>query len=95
MATPEGFSFPFFPSSVNILTWVANFFMYGVVEKLKSGEFVCDMCKSDHYHQKRYSYKTFEVLPKTPSKDLVICEKCAIREFGSKNKNKFKEMFGK
>ena len=25
MATLEGFSFPFFPSSVKILTWVANF----------------------------------------------------------------------
>ena len=25
MATPEGFSFPFFPSSVKFLTWVANF----------------------------------------------------------------------
>ena len=25
MATPEGFSFPFFPSSVKFLTWVATF----------------------------------------------------------------------
>ena len=25
MATLEGFSFPFFPSSVKFLTWVANF----------------------------------------------------------------------
>ena len=53
------------------------------------------MCKDYKITAKRFIFRTFEVLPKVLSEDLIICEKCAIREFGSKNKNKFKEMFGK
>ena len=53
------------------------------------------MCKDYKITAKRFIFRTFEVLPKVLSEDLIVCEKCAIREFGSKNKKKFKEMFGK
>ena len=69
--------------------------MYGIIKQLPRSEITCEMCKTYKIAAKRFIYRTFEILPKTPSEDLIICEKCAIREFGSKNKNKFKEMFGK
>ena len=95
MATLEGFSIPFFPSIVNILTWGSHFFMYGIIKQLPRSEITCQMCKDYKIAAKRFVFRTFEILPKTPSEDLIICEKCAIREFSSKDKNKFKEMFGK
>ena len=49
------------------------------------------MCKAYKISAKRFIYRTFEILPKTPAEDLIICETCAIREFG--NEKKFKEMF--
>ena len=67
--------------------------MYGLSKKLPPGEFICDMCKAKHFHNKRFIYETFEVLPHCPSKELTICEKCAIRESKFKNKKQFKEYF--
>jgi|TARA_Y100001951_G_C11278725_1_gene263782 hypothetical protein len=51
------------------------------------------MCKKYNIGQFRYVYETYEILPKYPKKELIICEKCAIREYGSKNKKRFKDDF--
>mgnify|MGYP003131191312 FL=1 len=93
MATLEGFSIPFFPSIVNILTWGSHFFMYGIIKQLPRSEITCQMCKDYKIASKRFVFRTFEILPKTPSEDLIICEPCAIREYG--DKKKFKEVFNK
>ena len=43
--------------------------------------------------QNKYIYETFEILPKYPKQKLAICQKCAIREDGSKTKRSFYEKF--
>ena len=42
-----------------------------------------------------YVWNTFEILPKTPSMELIVCDKCAIREGGYKNKKQLHEHFDK
>ena len=54
----------------------------------------CNMC-SYSGHSFRYVIKTYEVLPKTPSQELIICKNCAIREHGSKNKIKLQDVIMK
>jgi len=51
------------------------------------------MCKYTTFHGSRYVYKTFEILPKNPSIEFIVCKKCAIREHGSKHKKNFDEIF--
>jgi len=51
------------------------------------------MCKTFSIGKHSYIYKTFEVLPKTPSENLRICEKCANREVVGKNKKTLEELF--
>lgn len=41
------------------------------------------MCKTQKLGSYSYVYKTYEILPKSPSKELIICEKCAVRESGT------------
>ena len=65
--------------------------MYGLSKRLPSGAFACDMCKSEYYYKKRFLFHTFEFPPHCPSKERIICEKCAVREGG----RKFKEIFDK
>ena len=79
MATYEGFSIPFFPSHGYILTWVATFFM-NLIKRLPKKRFNCRMCKSDIWKDFQYILKTFEILPKCPARELIVCYKCAIRE---------------
>jgi len=64
-----------------------------VKQKLPKSPFTCKMCKKYNIGQFRYVYETYEILPKYPKKELIICEKCAIREYGSKNKKRFKDDF--
>jgi len=91
MATLEGFYIPFFPS-YKYSTGVATFFM-SIIKRLPSDGFTCYMCKYTTFHGSRYVYKTFEILPKNPSIEFIVCKKCAIREHGSKHKKNFDEIF--
>ena len=67
--------------------------MSTITEKIKKSEFTCEMCKTFSIGKHSYIYKTFEVLPKTPSENLRICEKCANREVVGKNKKTLEELF--
>ena len=51
----------------------------------------CEMCTNNIYMKKSFVY---EPLMKhlTGGKDLTICEPCAKREHGSKNKYKFSQL---
>jgi hypothetical protein len=40
------------------------------------------MCRDYKVGSYSYVYRTYEILPKTPSEELIICEKCAVRESG-------------
>ena len=64
-----------------------------VKQKLPKSPFTCDKCKKQYIGQFRYLYETYEILPKYPKKEYIICEKCAIREYGTKNKKRFKDEF--
>ena len=79
MATHEGFSIPLFPSKSYFITWVATLFME-LTKKLIRKKFTCSMCKSNIWFDSQYVLETFEILPKTPKEELIVCYKCAIRE---------------
>ena len=64
-----------------------------VVKKLPKSAYHCDMCKKYYMSHHQYVYETFEILPKYPKEELFICERCAVREYGSKNKKNFYEDF--
>ena len=64
-----------------------------VIKKLSSDGFTCEMCQKSTFDGRRYLYETFDFSPKNPSRQLIICKKCAIREHGSKYKKKFDEIF--
>ena len=51
------------------------------------------MCKIYQIAKYQFIYETYEILPNNPKKELLICEKCAVREYGSKNKKSFKDDF--
>ena len=53
--------------------------MYGVSAKLKREYFRCSMCKSQST-QDKYVYYTFNISDDYPSKEMIICGKCAKRE---------------
>ena len=53
-----------------------------VVSKRKKNTFTCEMCKNHHLGSFSYIYETYSVSPNNLSKELVICEKCAVRESG-------------
>ena len=53
-----------------------------VESKIKKGSFICVMCKDYKVGSYSYTYNTYAILPKTPSEELIICEKCAVRESG-------------
>ena len=42
------------------------------------------MCKKYYLAGHRYMYKTFELTELRPSKEFIICQKCAKREGGKK-----------
>ena len=67
--------------------------MGDIKQKLPKRPFTCEMCKTFSIGKHSYIYKTFEVLPKTPSENLRICEKCANREVVGKNKKTLEELF--
>ena len=46
------------------------------------------MCEDLVFYSYRYVYETFEILPKFPKHELIICEKCARRESKLKKKDK-------
>ena len=64
-----------------------------VVKKLPKSTYYCDMCKKYYMSHHQYVYETFEILPQCPKRELIICERCAVREYGSKNKKNFYEDF--
>ena len=66
---------------------------YGLNERLPKGEFVCEMCKKYSMRNYSYGWGTFEILPKTPMKKLIICEKCVIRESKFKTSKQIKEHY--
>ena len=69
---------------------------YGLDEKrLHKDSFVCRMCKQYYMRHYRYIWHTFEILPKSPSEELIICEKCAVRESKFKNKKQLNEHYEK
>ena len=53
-----------------------------VESKNRKGAFTCTMCKDYKVGSYSYVFKTYAVLPKTPSEEFIICEKCAVRESG-------------
>ena len=69
---------------------------YGLDEKrLPREAFSCIMCKKYYIGQYRYIWNTFEILPKYPTRQLIICEKCALREGKFKNKKQLEEYYKK
>tara|TARA_R100000005_G_C4853121_1_gene118416 strand:+ start:210 stop:500 length:291 start_codon:yes stop_codon:yes gene_type:complete len=86
-ATHDGL-FPFFPSSHFTFAVGSLPLIMPVTKKISSDGFVCEMCKESTFHGKRYIYETF-----AKSEELIICKKCAIREYGSKHKKNFDEIF--
>jgi len=86
-ATHDGL-FPFFPSSHFTFAVGSLPLIMPVTKKISSDGFVCEMCKASTFHGKRYIYETF-----AKSEELIICKKCAIREYGSKHKKNFDEIF--
>jgi hypothetical protein len=69
---------------------------YGLDEnRLPREPFNCRMCKQYYIGQYRYIWHTFEILPKSPSEQLIICEKCAVRESKFKNKKQLNEYYEK
>ena len=64
-----------------------------VKQKLPKSNYHCDMCKKYYMSHPQYVYETFEILPKYPRQEFIICQKCAVREYGSKNKKNFYEDF--
>ena len=67
--------------------------MYGLSKRLPKAEFTCIMCKQYYMYAFRYVWVTFEILPKTPMEELIICDKCAIREGKVKNKKQLDERY--
>ena len=63
-----------------------------IVAMLPKKEFTCRMCTKFTIRNNPYIYRTFEILPKTPSEELEICRKCAKREHGEKNKHKLEDI---
>ena len=59
-----------------------------VNQKLPKSNYHCDMCKKYYMSHPQYVYETFEILPKFPKHELIICEKCARRESKLKKKDK-------
>tara|TARA_R110002020_G_scaffold188167_9_gene386841 strand:- start:1180 stop:1377 length:198 start_codon:yes stop_codon:yes gene_type:complete len=53
-------------------------------KKLTRETFTCYMCKKYYLAGHRYMYKTFELTELRPSKEFIICQKCAKREGGKK-----------
>ena len=58
-----------------------------VVFKIRKSAFNCEMCKDYKVASFSYTYKTHAILPERPSKELIICEKCAKRESGKNVKD--------
>ena len=63
--------------------------MGSIIKKLRREPHTCNMCKK-YKIGNRYTYKTF-TFKKHPSSELIICEKCAKREHGPKNKTTLNE----
>ena len=63
-----------------------------IVAMLPKKEFTCRMCTKYVMSNNSYIYRTFEILPKTPSEELEICRMCAKREHGDKNKHKLEDI---
>tara|TARA_Y100001973_G_C5201758_1_gene338300 strand:- start:1094 stop:1318 length:225 start_codon:yes stop_codon:yes gene_type:complete len=67
---------------------------YGLDPKrLPRAPFTCIMCKQYYMGAFRYIWHTFEILPKSPSEELIICEKCALREGKFKTMKQLKEFY--
>ncbi len=65
--------------------------MSSVTKKLKTEPLTCKMCKSFTIGKPVYEYK-FSVLDDTePVRTIKICQKCATREHGSRNKKPLPE----
>ena len=61
-----------------------------IKNKLPKEPFVCKMCKKHTVGKHPYTYKTYE-FPGIPSTEFKICEKCAKREHGTRNKKPLPE----
>tara|TARA_R100001530_G_C4314351_1_gene153923 strand:- start:1195 stop:1425 length:231 start_codon:yes stop_codon:yes gene_type:complete len=60
--------------------------MYGIVKKLRKAEMkMCGMC--NNYTNEHYLYVGWT----KPQVHLEVCKKCAVRELGTRYKNKFDE----
>ena len=69
--------------------------MGDVNKRLPKEPFNCTMCKKYNIAQYRYVYTTFDFSPKHPSQDLIICEKCAVREGKFKNIKELRSFYEK
>ena len=63
-----------------------------ITKKLPKEEFDCDMCTKYYFRAERYVYETWGS-DKTPSRELIVCRRCAVRECGSKHKKVFDQRF--
>ena len=64
------------------------------VAKLPKEHYSCKVCSYSGYSF-RYVMKTYEVLPKTLSEELIVCNNCALREHGNKNRIKLQDIIEK
>ena len=65
--------------------------MYGINAKLPKAYFKCHMCHNSKI-QDVYIWGNFAILPKHPYEEQRICKKCAMREHGSRNKQKLEDI---
>ena len=63
--------------------------MGSITKKLKRSAFTCEMCKK-YKVGPRYTYESF-IFKEYEDKELIICEPCAKREHGPKNKTPLSE----
>ena len=64
--------------------------MGSIVKRLNSSSFTCEMCKK-YFMGPRYVYQSF-FFKEYKNKELIICQKCAKREHGPKNKSPLPEL---
>ena len=94
MATLEGFSFPFFPSSVKFLTWVANFLCMDSQKDYPLGHLPV-ICASQTTIIKNDSFSTPSSFYLTAHLKNVLFAKNVQLEKGSlKTKNNLKNTLG-
>ena len=65
--------------------------MSSVTKRLKTEPLTCKMCKGYTIGKPVYEYE-FSSLDEEPRRKIKICQKCAKREHGSRNKKQLPEL---